>query len=79
MSVRRLEVYLDSYDTKPFIRDFVDSICLSTQDERSLEDWISMRVGQVVDIEKNLKIEDVRHRKPTQNLEATSLRVKLVQ
>ena len=77
--MQRLEVYLDSYNSEPFVRDFVDAIRLTPNDERLLENWIASVSGRDVNIEKNLKIEDVRHRKPShENFEATSLRVKLV-
>jgi len=79
VAIHRLEVYLDSYDSKPFIRDFEDSISLTQMDERQLEEWISKETGQPVDIERHLKIEDVRHRaSSTQHFKATCLRVRLV-
>ena len=79
MAIHRLEVYLDSYNSEPFIRDFDDSISLSVMDERNLEEWISQQAGIPVDIKKHLKIEDVRRRHSTlEQYEATCLRVKLV-
>ncbi len=80
MTIHRLEVYLDSYDSKPFVRDFDDSISMSLTDERHLEDWICRETGRPVNIERQLKIEDVRHRNSSiQQFEATCLRVRLVQ
>ena len=79
MAIHRLEVYLDSYNNEPFIKDFEDTISLSLMDEKKLEDWISQEAGVPVDIQKHLKIEDVRRRHSTlKQYEATCLRVKFV-
>ncbi|HIG39685.1 MAG: hypothetical protein ABGY96_05945 [bacterium] len=82
MAIHRLEVYLDSYNNEPFIKDFEDAISLSTistMDEQKLEEWISHESGQPVDIKKHLKIEDVRRRHSSlKQYKATCLRVKFV-
>lgn len=79
MAIHRLEVYLDSYNSEPFIKDFEDAISLSAMDEQKLEEWISQAAGQPVDIKKHLKIEDVRRRHSSlKQYQATCLRVKYV-
>ncbi len=61
MAIKRLEVYVDSYRNRPFIKDFDDKIELSVQDERVLEQWMTIHAGRRIAIDRNLRIEDVRH------------------
>ncbi|MBV1879205.1 MAG: hypothetical protein KUG79_16305 [Pseudomonadales bacterium] len=78
MTLHRLEVYLDTYASEPFIKDFENVINPSTKDEQNLQDWLSRKLGRIVNIEKELSIEDVRHQNTTpKKLAATSLRVTL--
>ncbi len=61
MAVKRLEVYVDSYRSKPFIMDFDDKIELTPRDEALIEDWIGMCAGRDIEIERNIRVEDVSH------------------
>lgn len=61
MTLHRLEVYVDSYRSRPFIKDFEHGISLSPSDEKQLEDWIGLLAGREVKIERQLRIEDVKH------------------
>lgn len=61
MAVKRLEIYVDSYRTRPFIKDFDDCIDLSPADEAVLEEWIAVQSGRRVAIGENIRIEDVKH------------------
>ena len=89
MAVERLEVYVDSYRTRPFIQDFDNAIAMTPSDEALLEDWIGLLSGRNIRIDRDLKIEDVKHYFPgsidgrlCSNVEAlvhaTCIRVSLV-
>ena len=74
MKNHKLEIYLDSYNSEPFITDMVDEGPLQVR----ICEWLLSQTGQAIDIEKHLKIEDVGHPRVTQRYEATRLRVRLV-
>ncbi|MFT7140223.1 MAG: hypothetical protein ACJAYE_001527 [Candidatus Azotimanducaceae bacterium] len=74
MKNHKLEIYLDSYDSVPFVTDMTDDGPL----ESSICHWLQTQTGKTVDIEKHLKIEDVGHPRVAKHFEATRLRVKLV-
>ncbi|MFT7242715.1 MAG: hypothetical protein ACI82A_000055 [Candidatus Azotimanducaceae bacterium] len=74
MKNHKLEIYLDSYDSVPFVTDMTEEGPL----ESSICDWLQTQTGKTIDIEKHLKIEDVGHPSMTTHFEATRLRVKLV-
>lgn len=81
MTVHRLEVYVDSYRSKPFVKDYEDTIDMSPTDEQQLEEWIGLLSGKPVRIDRHLKIEDVRHHfMDTMEalVHATSIRVSIV-
>ena len=81
MALHRLEVYVDSYRNKPFIKDFKDGIRLSPGDEQQLEDWIGLLSGRKIALERHLKIEDVKHHlleTMDSIVRATSVRVSIV-
>ena len=79
MSNRRLEVYLNSYRDQPFITELKSAHSISKQVEANLCEWIRAKTGQTIDIERQLKVEDVQHRKPTlSQFETTCMRVRLV-
>ena len=75
----RLEVYLNSYRDQPFVTELKSVHCISKQVEENLCAWIRTKTGQSVDIARQLKVEDVQHRKPTlSQFETTCMRVRLV-
>ena len=81
MGMHRLEVYVDSYKNEPFVKDFDGDINLSPSDERQLEDWIGLVAGRKINLDRHLKIEDVKHHfmDSVENLiQATSIRVSIV-
>ncbi|XOV87562.1 MAG: hypothetical protein ACFHX7_21845 [Pseudomonadota bacterium] len=81
MTVHRLEVYVDSYKSKPFIKDFDNTIDLSFRDERQLEDWITLLKGVPVSIDRQLRIEDIKHHfldTMEHLVHATSVRVSII-
>jgi hypothetical protein len=79
MSNTRLEVYLNSYRDQPFVTELKSAHSISKQVEENLCAWITAKTGQSVDIARQLKVEDVQHRKPTlSQFETTCMRVKLV-
>ncbi len=61
MAVERLELYLESYKSHPFIKDFNDQIALTPTDEETLAQWITLQVGHSIELHRHLKIEDIRH------------------
>ena len=81
MGVHRLEVYVDSYKNKPFVKDFDNHIDLSPNDERQLEDWIGVMAGRKIRLDRHLRIEDVKHHfsdSMDSLIQATSIRVSIV-
>lgn len=81
MALHRLEVYVDSYRTNPFVKEFDDGITLSPRDEQELEDWIGQISGKRVRIDQHLRIEDIKHHcldKSPDIVQATSIRVSIV-
>lgn len=70
----KLEIYLDSYSSEPFVTDMLEDGPL----KNCIQDWLKRQTGKTIDIEKQLKIEDVGHPHVTEHYEATRLRVKLV-
>ena len=81
MAVHRLEVYVDSYKNKPFVKDFDNVIDMSPSDERQLEDWIGLLSGRKIKLDRHLKIEDIKHHfmdSVDKLIEATSVRVSIV-
>ncbi len=81
MTLHRLEVYLDSYNSKPFVREYDDKTALSTGFESMLEHWIQQTAGRRVDIATDLRVQDIRQQTASsiQNpISATCLRVKLI-
>ncbi len=74
--MQKLAVYLDSYNSEPFVTDIDDENHLTSSAERKLTTWLQLVTGKAVDLEKNLKIEDVR--RPAEHYAATRLRIKLV-
>lgn len=80
MTLHRLEVYLNSYNSEPFVREYDDQTAFSTGYESILEHWIQKAAGRRVDITKDLRIEDIRQQVSTslqQLVTATCLRVRL--
>ena len=81
MTLPRLEVYLDSYNSEPFVREYDDKTALSTGFDSMLEHWIQQTAGRRVDIATDLRVQDIRQQAASsiQNLiSATCLRVKLI-
>lgn len=79
--MHRLEVYVDSYKNKPYVKDFDNSIELSPSDERQLEDWIGVVTGRKIRLDRHLKIEDVKHHfmeSMDRLVQATAIRVSIV-
>lgn len=81
MTVHRLEVYVDSYKNRPFVKDFEDAINLTPNDERQIEEWIRSLSGKNIRIDRHLRIEDVKHHfleSVDKQVQATSIRVSIV-
>ncbi|MEJ6592592.1 MAG: hypothetical protein QNL99_11485 [SAR86 cluster bacterium] len=81
MTLHRLEVYLDSYNSEPFVREYDDKTALSRGFDSMLEHWIQQTAGRRVDITTDLRVQDIRQQAASsiQNLiSATCLRVKLI-
>jgi len=81
MTVHRLEVYVDSYKNRPFVKDFEDAINLTPNDERQIEEWIRSLSGRNIRIDRHLRIEDVKHHSldsVDKRVQATSIRVSIV-
>ena len=49
MTLHRLEVYLDSYNSEPFVREYDDKTALSTGFDSMLEHWIQQTAGRHCD------------------------------
>lgn len=84
MKNHRLEIYLDSYNTEPFIAEIkaseLTAAGLNGEEplENSICEWLRSRTGKPIDLAKQLRIEDVGHPRMAQHFEATRLRIKLV-
>lgn len=61
MAMHRLEVYVNTYRSKPFVKDFEGSIDLTPNDEKQLEEWIGVLAGKPVRICDQIRIEDIKH------------------
>ena len=72
-----VEIYLDSYSSEPLVTDMLQ---FSTEDSHVC-DWLEAKTGRHIDIEKQLRVEDVSHPNVSNTShynETTRLRVKLV-
>ncbi|MDA0790313.1 MAG: hypothetical protein O2780_12750 [Proteobacteria bacterium] len=61
MSHQHLEVYLDSYNSEPIIRERSASISIRIGDKITREDWIEILSADHPEIELSVKVEDIRH------------------
>ncbi len=60
MSVSQLKVYLDSYQSEPFISELPDLVN-PFADETGLAHWVEQKSGKTVNLAKHIKVEDIRH------------------
>lgn len=82
MGMRRLEVYVDSYRSRPFIKDFEHEIRLSPEDETLLSSWLTVMTGHDVRLDRDLRIEDVHHHfleTPQALVHSTAVRVSITE
>ena len=61
MSTHRLEVYMDSYNSQPFVNEAEQPFCINIGDTISKEDWLNLLSDTDPQIQLNVKVEDVRH------------------
>lgn len=61
MSTHRLEVYMDSYNSQPFVNEAEQPFCIHIGDTTSKEDWLNLLSGTEPQIQLNVKVEDVRY------------------
>ena len=57
----RLEVYLDSYASKPILSEPNQTVSVNIGDEISKEDWLKLLSAPGSELELKVKVEDVRH------------------
>lgn len=69
-----VEIYLDSYNSEPFVTEMSDD---STIDSNVCS-WLKTRTGKTVNIETQLRVADVSHPVGADHEAATRLRVQLV-
>ena len=74
MKSQLVEIYLDSYNSKPFITEMSDDATIDS----SVCSWLKSLTGKTVDIETQLKVADVSHPAGCSGAAATRLRVQLV-
>jgi hypothetical protein len=82
MALHRLEVYVDSYKSKPFITEYDERKGLSHREERQLQDWLSLLLDRQVRIDSQLRVEDIKHHfmETARNMvHATCLRVSIIE
>ena len=61
MSTHRLEVYMNSYNSKPIVSRQGPSLSISIGDEISREDWLTLLADTDPEIQLKVKVEDIRH------------------
>ncbi len=61
MCAHRLEVYMDTYTSKPIIKETDESLCINIGDEISVESWVRLLTGTNSEIKLKVKVADVRH------------------
>ena len=74
MKSHLVEIYLDSYDSEPFVTEMSDDATIDS----SVCTWLKSRTGKSVDIETQLKVADVSHPVNGNSAASTRLRVQLV-
>ena len=60
-STQRLEVYVDSYNSAPFVHEMDRTHCINIGDEISKEDWLDLLCIPGGTLALKVKVEDVRH------------------
>jgi hypothetical protein len=73
MTSHLVEIYLDSYDSEPFVTEMSDDSAIDS----SVCTWLKSRTGKNVDIETQLRVADVSH-PANSSAASTRLRVQLV-
>ena len=61
MSTHRLEVYMDSYNSKPVINETGEPVSIRIGDKINKQDWARLLPGIQTRIELTVKVEDVHH------------------
>ncbi len=61
MGHHHLEVYLDSYNSQPIIKQCRSSVSIRIGDEITREDWMNILSDDHPQIELSVKVEDIRH------------------
>jgi hypothetical protein len=73
MTSHLVEIYLDSYDSEPFVTEMSDDSAIDS----SVCTWLKSRTGKNVNIETQLRVADVSHL-GNSSAASTRLRVQLV-
>jgi hypothetical protein len=69
-----VEIYLDSYNSEPFVTEMSDDASIDS----NVCTWLRTRTGQNIDIETQLRVADVSHPRANSEQGSTRLRVQLV-
>ncbi len=69
-----VEIYLDSYNSEPFVANMATDDAIDSH----VRSWLKSRTGKTIDIQTQLKVADVSHPPCGRDSEATRLRVQLV-
>ena len=80
MPVSQLKVFLNSYQSEPFISEF-EGFANPFADESGLEDWVEQKSGKSINLTKQIKVEDIRHCENTtaeSSIRSTLVRISLV-
>ena len=74
MKSHLVEIYLDSYNSEPFVTEFSEDSAIDS----SVGHWLKRLTGKQVNVETQLRVADVRHPATKQHETATQLRVQVV-
>lgn len=80
MTVSQIMVYLDSYQSEPFISEITD-MTNPFADQTSLEHWVRRKTGKPINLKEQMKVEDIRHCEKATNdssISSTLVRISLV-
>ena len=58
---QRLEVYMDTYNSKPIVHEISRKLSFNVGDEISREDWLHLLRVPNAEIELKVKVEDIHH------------------
>ncbi len=58
---QRLEVYVDSYNNTPIVREVNKTLSINIGDEITREDWLELLSVPEGELQLKVKVEDVHH------------------